>query len=141
MSWSCSFHSFQLPLHVPDIFSVCPRHFPFPYISRRADWFHCFPVIPPCTPLVFISVPVMFLSVPLCFPFISRCFSDMSTSYFLPSFPCISLRVPFAPQYFPQKKHGFSAFSQRGRPKNQSFSRFSAREAGIPNQQKAGRGN
>ena len=76
MSRSCPFHSFQLPLHVPDIFSVCPLHFPC-----RADWFPCalFPFHSPCTPLVFISH-----FCPLClFPF-----PAMSTSHFLPSFPC-----------------------------------------------------
>ena len=88
----------------------------FPYISRRADWCPCapFPSHSPCTPLVFISVPCMSLSVPLCFPFISRCFPVMSTSYFLPSFPCTSLHLPIAPQYLPQK-HGFPVFSQLGR--------------------------
>ena len=110
----------------------------FPYISRRADWFPCalFPFHSPCTPLVFMFVPFMSLSVPLCFRFISRCFPVMSTSYFLPSFPCTSLHFPFAPQYFPQKKHVFytffSAFSQRGRPKTQSFPRFSAKGGRKP---------
>ena len=101
----------------------------FPYISRRADWFPCalFPFHSPCTPLVFISVPFMSLSVPLCFPFISNCFPVMSTAYFLPSFPCNSLHVPFAPQYLPHKPQFFPAFSQLGRPKTQSFSRFSAK--------------
>ena len=54
MSCSCPFHSCQLPLHVPVIFSVCPLHFAcisrsfvashFP-ISRRVDWFHS-PALP-----------------------------------------------------------------------------------------------
>ena len=147
----------------------------FPYISRRADWFHCalFPCHSPCTPLVFISVPVMSLSVPLCFPFISRCFPDMWTSYFLPSFPCTSLHFPFAFQYFPQNKTLFfqrfrkedvqkhrvfldfslhflafplgspvfpAAFSQRGHPKTQSFSRFSAKASRKPKPAKSRQG-
>ena len=99
MSWSCPFHSFQLPLHVPVIFSVCPLH--FPCMSRSIVASH-FPTSP--APLVFVSVPFMSLSVPLCFPLISRCFPVMSASYFLPSFPCTSLHFPSAPQYFPQKK-------------------------------------
>ena len=44
----------------------------------------------------------------------------------------VSLHFPFAPQYFPQKKHGFPAFSQRGRPKTLSFSRFSAKGCRKP---------
>ena len=53
--------------YVRVIFHVCES---FPYISHRADWFHCalFPCHSPCTPLVFVSVPVMSFSVPLCFP-------------------------------------------------------------------------
>ena len=86
MSWSCPFHSFQLPLHVPVILSVCPLDFPcmsrsfvsFPYISRRADWFPCalFPFHSPCTPLVPFSSPLF----PFHFPLLSY--------HFLPSFPC-----------------------------------------------------
>ena len=101
----------------------------FPYISRRADWFPCalFPFHSPCTPLVFISVPFMSLSIPLCFPVISRCFPVMSTSYFLPSFPCTSLHFlafPLCSPAFPVKNTVFPVFSQRGRPKTQSLSRF-----------------
>ena len=89
----------------------------------------------PLHPLVFISVPFMSLSVPLCFPFISRCFPVMSTSYFLPSFPCTSLHFPFplCSPAFPAKKHCFFQRFQ-GRPKTQSFSRFSAKG------ERAGRG-
>ena len=64
-------------------------------------------------PLVFISVPCMSLLVPLCFPFMSRCFPVISTSYFLPSFPCTSLHFLFAPQYFPQKTWFPSVFAIR----------------------------
>ena len=46
MSWSCPFHSSQLPLHVPVIFSVCPLH--FPCMSRSFVASHCptSPVVP-----------------------------------------------------------------------------------------------
>ena len=129
-------------MHVP--FFRCES---FPYISRRADWFHCalFPCHSTCTPLVFISVPVMSLSVPLCFPFIFRCFPDMWTSYFLPSFPCTSLHFPFAPQYFPQKTLFFQRFRKEDVQKHRVFPDFSLRflafPLGSPVQQKAGRGN
>ena len=106
MSWSCPFHAVQPPLHVPDIFSVCPLHFPCMSRSFVASHFPTSPVslsFPLHSP-VFISVPCMSLSDPLCFPFMSRRFPVMSTSYFLPSFPCTSLHFPFAPQYFPQNK-------------------------------------
>ena len=130
---SCPCHflgrSASFSMHVP--FFRCES---VPYISRRADWLPCplFPFHSPCTPLVFISVPFMSLSVPLCFPFISRCCPLMSTSHFLPSFPCTSLHFPCAPRHFPQQNTVFPA--QRGRPKTQRFSRFSA------NGERAGRG-
>ena len=82
MSRSCPFHSFQLPLHVPDIFSVCPLHFPCMSRSCVASHFPtspvvpigflvlCFPFIPPALPLFsFLS-----LSCPFQFPFVSLSF-------------------------------------------------------------------
>ena len=143
MSWSCPFHSFQLPLHVPGMFSVCPCHFPCMSRSFVASNFPtspvvligfislCFPVIPPALP----SFSFLSLSCPFQFPFvsfISSCFPDMWTSYFLLSFPCTSLLFPFAPQYFPQKNTVFPAFSQREHPKAQSVSRFSAKASRKP---------
>ena len=146
MSWSCPFHAVQPPLHVPDIFSVCPLHFPmyvpffrresFPYISRRADWFPCalFPFPSPCTPLFsFLS-----LACPFQFPFVSlacpaaflSCRLPISSPHFL-ALPCISPLLP----NISIKKHGFPAFSQLGRPN------FRQKEAGTPTQQRAGRGN
>ena len=116
----------------------------FPYISRRVDWCPCplFPFHSPCTPLVFISVSFMSLSVPLCFPFISPCFPVMSTSYFLPSFPCTSLHFPFAPQYFPQKKtRCCQRFRKEDVTKTQSFSTFSARRGGKPKPAKSRQGD
>ena len=44
----------------------------------------------------------------------------------------VSLHFPFAPQYFPQTNTVFPAFSQRGRPKTLSFSRFSAKGCRKP---------
>ena len=52
----------------------------------------------------------------------------------------VSLPFPFAPQYFPQKNTVFPAFSQRGRPKTLSFSRFRQKDAGSPSQQKSRQG-
>ena len=120
MFWSCPFHSFQLPLHVPVIsryvrfiFHVCP------VLSLRVISLHllscrlvslCFVSLSfhlrsPC------SVSFMSLSVPLCFPFIVD-------FLFL---PLISLHpVP--------QKTAFPAFSQRGRPTTQSvFQSFGKR--------------
>ena len=109
----------------------------FPYISRRADWFPCplFSFHSPCTPLVFISVPFMSLSVPLCFPFISPCFPAMSTSYFLPF-----LAFPLCSPVFPAKKHGFSSVFAKRTSTNTVFPDLRQKEAGNPNQQRAGRG-
>ena len=151
LSWSCPFHSFQFPLHVPVIFSVCPLHFPCVSRSFVASHFPTSPVVPfgflffvflfiPCNPLVFISVPFMSLSVPLCFPLISRCFPVMSTSYFLPSFPCTSLHFPFAPQYFPPKNTVVSGvFAKRTSKNTELFPDLRQKEAGNPSQQRAGR--
>ena len=66
-----------------------------------------FPLHSPCFDFCPFHVP---FSSPL-FPFTSPCFPVMSTSYFLPSFPCTSLHFPFAPQVFFQK----TRFSQRFR--------------------------
>ena len=55
----------------------------------------------------------------------------MSTSYFLPSFPCTSLHFPFAPQYFPQKTRLSSVFAKRT-SNNTEFSRFSAKGGRKP---------
>ena len=130
MSWSCPFHSFQLPLHVPDISSVCPCHFPCMSRSFVASHFLtspvvpigfialCFPVIPPALP----SFSFLSLSCPFQFPFVSLSFpvAFLACGLFLPSFPCTSLHFPFAPQYSRQN----TLFFQRFR-KEQSFSRFS----------------
>ena len=114
----------------------------FPYISRRADWLPCalFPFHSLCTPLVFISVLFTSLSIPLCFPFISRCFPVMSTSYFLPSFPCTSLHFLFAPQYFPQNARFFQRLRKEDVQKHSVFADVRQKEAANLNQQRAGRG-
>ena len=149
LDWSCPFHSFQLPLHVP---VICPLHFPCISRSFVASHFPTSPVVSigflvlpfhsPCTPLVFISVPFMSLSVPLCFPFISPCFPVMSTSYFLPSFSCTSLSFPFSSPVFPRKINTvFPAFSQKGCQKTQSFSRSSAKGGRKPKPAKSRQGD
>ena len=140
MSWSCPFHTFQLPLQVPDIFSVCPLHFPCMSRSFVASHFPTspvvpigvlvlrFPLIPPALPLFsFLSLACSFR-----FPFVFRCFPVMSTSYFLPSFPCTPLHFPPCSPIFPAKNDVFPAFLQLGRPKTQSCSRFSAKGGRNP---------
>ena len=151
MSRSCPCQSFQLPLHVPDIFSVCPCHFPCMSRSFVASHFPtspvvpigfialCFPVIPPA--LVFISVTVTSLSVPLCFPFISRCFPDMWTSYFLPYFLALPCSSPWLPSISHKITVFSSVFAKRTSKNTAFFPDFLQKQAGNPNQQKAGRGN
>ena len=140
MSWSCPFHSFQLPLHVPVIFSVCPLHFPCMSRSFVASHFPTSPVVPiGCLVLRFHFISP---ALPL-FSFLSLSFplAFLLTSYFLPSFPCTFLNFPFAPQYFPQKRRFFPACSQRiRRTKTQGFSRFLAKGGRKANQQKIPRG-
>ena len=109
MSWSCPFHSFQLPLHVPVIFSVCPLHFPCMSGSFVASQFPtspvvpigclvlCFPLIPPALPLfslLSVSCPFQFPFVSLSFPvaFLS-CRLPISSPHFL-ALPCISPVLP-----------------------------------------------
>ena len=110
MSWSCPFHAFQLPLQVPDIFSVCPLHFPCVSRSLRVISLHlpscrlvslCFvsppPLIPPALPLFsFLSLacPFQFRLLSLSFPaaFLS-CRLPISSPHFL-AVPCISPLLP-----------------------------------------------
>ena len=106
-SWSCPFHAFQLFLHVPDIFSVCPLHFPCMSRSFVASNFPtspvvpigflvlCFPFIPPALPLLsFLSLacPLSSPLFPFHFPLLS-CHVDISFPHFL-ALPCISPLLP-----------------------------------------------
>ena len=116
------------------IFSACPCHFPCMSRSFVASHFPispvvpigfialCFPVIPPAPP----SFSFLSLSCPFQFPFVSlsfpvaflTCGLPISSPHFL-AFPCISPLLPS----ISRKKTVFPSFSQRGRPKTQSFSR------------------
>ena len=151
------FHSFQFPLHVRVIFSVCPLHCPCMSLSFIASHFPtspfesfdflvlCLPCSPPslpCFSCLSPSCPFQFpfvsLSVPLCFPFISPCFPVMSTSrplhacislYFLHSFPCTSLHFPFAPRYFPVKNNTcFPRFRKKDVKQHRVFQYFRGRK-------------
>ena len=145
MSWSCPFHAVQPPLHVPDIFSVCPLHFPCMSRSFVASHFptslvvpigflvRCFPFLPPTPLFSFLS-----LACPFQFPFVSlscpaaflSCRLPISSPHFL-ALPCIAPLLP----NMSIKNHGFPAFSKVERPD------FRQKEAGTPTQQRAGRGN
>ena len=118
MSWSCPFHSFQLPLPVPVILSVCPLHCPCVSRSFVASHFPtspvvpigflvlCFPFIPPALPLflfLFLSCPFQFPFVSLSFPLAFRSCRLPISSPFL-ALPCIS---PLLPRVF-------SRFSAKG---------------------------
>ena len=145
MFWSCPFHAFQLPLPVPDVFSVCPLHFPCVSRSFVASHFPtspvvpigflvlCFPFIPPALPLFsFLS-----LACPFQFPFVSLSFPAAFLSCQLPisspHFLCSSI--------FPAKKNTvFPAFSQLERPKTQSFFRCSAKGGRNPKPAKSRQG-
>ena len=139
MSWSCPFQSFQLPLHVPVIFSVCPLHFPCMSRSFVASHFPtspvvpigflvlCFPFIPPALPLfpfLSLSCPFQFPLFPYHFPLLS-CHVDV---LFPPLISLHFLAFPLCSPVFPAQKHGFfPAFSQRGRQKTQFFQIFGKR--------------
>ena len=133
MSWSCPVHSFQLPLHVPVMFSVCPLHFPCLSRSFVASHFPTSPIVPigfiaPCFPFIPPALPLfsfLSLSCPFQFPFVSlsfpvaflSCRLPISSPHFL-ALPCMS---PLLPSISRKKNTVFPAFSQRGRPKTQSF--------------------
>ena len=153
MSWSCPFHAFQLPLHVPDIFSVCPLH--FPCMSRSFVASHiptspvvpigflvlCFPFIPPALPLFSLLSP----ACPFQFPFVSlscpaaflSCRLPISSPHFL-ALPCIS---PLLPNISRKRTQLFHRFRNSDIQKHRVFPDFRQKEAGTPNQQRAGRGN
>ena len=150
MSWSCPFHAIQPPLHVPDIFSVCPLHLPCMSRSFVASHFPTSPVVLGFLVLCFLSFPLhspCFHFCPLHVPFSSplfpcpAAFLSCRLPISSPHFTCTSLHFPSAPQYFQQTNTGFPAFSQLGRPKHRVFPDFLQKEAGTPNQQRAGRGN
>ena len=146
MSWSCPFHSFQLPRHVPGIFSVCPLHFPCMSRSFVASHFPtspvvsigflvlCFPFIPPALPLfsfLSLSCPSQFSFVSLSFPLaFLPCRLPISSPHFL-ALACIS---PLLPSIFPQQTRFFQRFRKKDIPD------FRQKERGNPNQQRAGRG-
>ena len=151
MSWSCPFHAIQPPLHVPDIFSVCPLHLPCMSRSFVASHFPTSPVVLGFLVLCFLSFPLhspCFHFCPLHVPFSSPLFPfhvpllSCHVDFLFPplislALPCIS---PLLPNISSKKNTGFPAFSQLGRPKTQSFPDFLQKEAGTPNQQRAGRG-
>ena len=144
MSWSCPFHSFQLPLHVPVIFSVCPLHFPCMSRSFGASHFPtspvvpigfialCFPVIPPALP----SFSLLSLSCPFQFPFVSlsfpvaflTCGLPISSPHFL-ALPCISPLLLQKHRVFPDFSWHFLAFplAQYFPQKSTVFPAFSQR--------------
>ena len=148
MCWSCPFHAFQLPLHVPDIFSVCPLHFPCMSRSFVASHFPtspvvpigflvlCFPFIPPALPLFsFLS-----LSCPLQFLFFSSLLSCHVDCLFPPLISLHFLAFFLCSPICAAKNTVFPAFSQLGRPKTQSFSRFSAKGGRNPKPAKSRQG-
>ena len=79
MSLSCPFQSFQRPLHVPVIFSVCPLHFP------------CMSVL---------SLPVISLHLPSC-RLVSLSFVSLSFPLHSPCFHFCPLHIPFSSPCFP----------------------------------------
>ena len=133
MSWSCPFHSFQLPLHVPVIFSVCPLHFPCMSRSFVASHFPTSPV-----------VPIGFLSfVSLSFPVRSPCFHFCPFQFLLcPShFPLLSCHVNFLfPPLMSLHFLAFpfccksSVFAKRTSKNTEFFSDFRQKEGGNPSQ-------
>ena len=148
--WSCPFHAFQLPLHVPDIFSVCPLHFPCMSRSFVASHFPtspvvpigflvlCFPFIPPALPLLsFLSLAYPFSSplFPFRFPLLS-CHVD----FLFPSL--ISLRFLaflLCSPIFPAKRF-FQRFRNQEVQKHRVFSRCSAKGGRNPKPAKSRQG-
>ena len=141
MSRSCPFHSFQLPLHVPDIFSVCPLHFPCMSRSCVASHFPTSPVVPigflvPC--FHFCPFHVRFSSplFPFQFPLLS-CHADF---LFPPLISLHCLAFPLCSPIFPAKKReGFPSVFAKRTCKNTEFF-LVKNEAGSPSQQQSRQG-
>ena len=101
----------------------------FPYISRRA---HC------------ALFPFLVLSCPFQFPFVSLSFPVAFLTCQLPISSPHFLGLPYISPLLPsisRKNTVFPAFSQRGRPKTQSFSRFSAKGSRKPKPAKSRQDN
>ena len=112
--------------------SCVASHFPTSPVVPIGFLVICFPFIPPALPLfsfLSLSCPFQFPFVSLSFPvaFLS-CRLLISSPHFL-ALPCIS---PLLPSISRKKNPVFPAFSQRGRPTTQSFSRFSAKGGRKP---------
>ena len=156
MSWSCPFHSFQLPLHVPVIFSVCPLHFSCVPRSFVASHFStspvvsigvlvlCFPFIPPALPFSFLSLSCPFhvpFSSPL-FPFHLPLLSCHVDFLFPPLISLHFLAFPLCSPVFSRTTQVFSsAFAQRMTKPAQSSSRISAKGDRKPKPAKSRQGD
>ena len=152
------FHSFQFPLHVRVIFSVCPLHFPCVSLSFIASHFPtspfvssgflllCLPCSPPHSPCFHffpLHVPSSSPSRPFQFPFVSLSFPLAFLPFcFLPSFPGTSCIFPSLPGIFPENNinTGFPTFSQKGYQTYRAFSRFSAKGGRKPEPAKSRQG-
>ena len=94
MSWSCPFHSFQLPLHAPVIFHACPglslrvssRHLPSCRLVALSFVRCSFPLHSPCFHFCRFHVPFSSPLFPFHFPLLS-CHVD----FLFP--PLISLHI------------------------------------------------
>ena len=133
MSWSCPLHCFQLPLHVPVIFSVCPLHFPCMSRSFVASQFPASRV-----------VPIGCLVLPYSFYLHSPCFHFCPSSPWFPfHFPLLSCHVdflfpplislhflacPLCSPAFPAKNTGFSSVFAKRTSKNRVFPDFRQKE-------------
>ena len=128
MSWSCPFHSFQLPLmslsffrYVRFIFHVCPvpscRWVSLSFVSLS------FPLHSPCFHFCPFHVPFSSPLFPFHFPLLS-CHVDF---LFPPLISLHFLAFPLCSPGFPAKKHGFSSVFAKRTSKTQSLSRFLAK--------------
>ena len=120
--------------------SFVASHFPTSPVAPIGFLVLCFPFIPPALPLFSFLSPCVPFSSPL-FPFHVPLLSCHVDFLFPPLISLHFLAFPLCSPRFPAKNVVFPAFSQLGRPKTQSFSRFSAKGGRNPKQQRAGRGN
>ena len=145
MSWSCPSHSFQLPLpcYFLDMSASFSMYVPF-FRCQSFPNILCFAFIPPALPLfscLSLSCPFQFPLFPFHFPLLS-CHVDF---LFPPLLSLHFLAFPLCSQYFPQKKNTkkarfSSVFAKRTSNKHRVFPDVRQKEAGNPNQQRAGRG-
>ena len=144
MPFNSPFRSLTFSRYVRLIFHVCPvlslrvisLHLPSRQLVSLCFVSLSFPLRSPCFHFCPLHVPVSSPLFPFHFP-LRSCHVDF---LFPPLISLHFLAFPLCSPIFAAKNTGFPAFSQLGRPKTQSFSRFSAKGGRNPRPAKSRQG-